>query len=201
MKVLSKAGDFVRLIPLMTRMSAGVVVHGIRRHYVRASLRKKTVNIDPTARIIGPELIDFSPYSSVGLFSRIAAVSTPECDVAPLLKVDERTWIGDNVNIHAQCGVITIGKGCLIANAVLITSCTHRVISDKHLMQDEPFIGQDVHIGDDVWIGAGVIVLPGSRIGDGAVVGAGAVVRGTVAPYDIVVGVPIKVIGSRKNRD
>jgi virginiamycin A acetyltransferase len=58
----------------------------------------------------------------------------------------------------------------------------------------------DVHIGDDVWIGAGVMVMPGSSIGHGAVIGAGAVVRGTVAPYEIVVGIPAKSIGSRKNR-
>ena len=48
----------------------------------------------------------------------------------------------------------------------------------------------DVEIGDDVWIGAGTMIFPGSKIGQGAVIGAGAVVRGTVAPYEIVVGIP-----------
>ena len=55
-----------------------------------------------------------------------------------------------------------------------------------------------VHIGNDVWIGDRVMIMPGVHIGDGSVIGAGAVVTGDIPPYSIAVGVPAKVIRSRK---
>jgi acetyltransferase-like isoleucine patch superfamily enzyme len=42
--------------------------------------------------------------------------------------------------------------------------------------------------------------LRGVTIGDGAVVGAGAVVKHDVSSYNVVAGVPAKVIGSRTLR-
>ena len=52
-------------------------------------------------------------------------------------------------------------------------------------------------VGHDVWIGHGAIVLPGRTIGTGAVVAAGAVVTKDVAPYQIVAGVPARMVRDR----
>lgn len=52
-------------------------------------------------------------------------------------------------------------------------------------------------IGHDVWIGHGVTIVAGVTIGHGAVIAAGAVVTRNVAPYEIVGGVPARVIGNR----
>ena len=52
-------------------------------------------------------------------------------------------------------------------------------------------------IGNDVWIGAGALILSGVRIGDGAVIAAGAVVNKDVEPFDIVGGVPARLIRKR----
>jgi acetyltransferase-like isoleucine patch superfamily enzyme len=52
-------------------------------------------------------------------------------------------------------------------------------------------------IGDDVWIGARAIVLRGVTVGTGAIIGAGAVVTKDVAPYQIVAGVPARVLRGR----
>jgi acetyltransferase-like isoleucine patch superfamily enzyme len=55
-----------------------------------------------------------------------------------------------------------------------------------------------VVIEDDVWIGAHVFIRGGVRIGKGAVIAAGAVVVEDVMEYQIVGGVPAKVIGDRE---
>ena len=54
-----------------------------------------------------------------------------------------------------------------------------------------------VTIGHDVWIGHGAIVLPGRRIGHGAVIAAGAVVVRDVASYEIVGGLPARLLKRR----
>jgi acetyltransferase-like isoleucine patch superfamily enzyme len=54
-----------------------------------------------------------------------------------------------------------------------------------------------VIIENDVWVGTGAIIMSGARLRNGCVVGAGAVVRGEVAPYAVVGGVPARVLRNR----
>ena len=61
---------------------------------------------------------------------------------------------------------------------------------------DIPFKGNTV-IGNDVWIGQNAVILPGVHVGDGAVIGANSVVGSDVAPYNIVIGNPAKVLRKR----
>jgi acetyltransferase-like isoleucine patch superfamily enzyme len=56
---------------------------------------------------------------------------------------------------------------------------------------------QPVSIGPDVWVGANAFIAPGVTVGPGAIVGAGAVVVSNVAPYQIVGGVPSRVLRPR----
>lgn len=58
-----------------------------------------------------------------------------------------------------------------------------------------------VSIGSDVWIGCQAVVMPGLHVGDGAVVGAGAVVTHNVGDYEIVAGVPARILGHRWDRE
>jgi acetyltransferase-like isoleucine patch superfamily enzyme len=44
------------------------------------------------------------------------------------------------------------------------------------------------------------VILPGVEVGAGALVGAGAVVVRDVAPYEIVVGAPARVVGDVRER-
>lgn len=67
-------------------------------------------------------------------------------------------------------------------------------------MQAAPVICSPVSIGEDSWIGRGVAVLKGSKVGNGAIVGANAVVRGDIPQNAIAVGIPARVVKSRRSQ-
>ena len=113
------------------------------------------------------------------------------------------------VRIGSFCGVnpftVLYGLGDLnIGNYVRIaTHCV--VIPANHIFDDPdvPITGQGltklgIVIEDDVWVGAGARILDGCVIGKGSVIGAGTVLTKSVAPWSIVVGVPGRVVGSRR---
>jgi len=54
-----------------------------------------------------------------------------------------------------------------------------------------------VVIENDVWIGANAVILPGVHIANGAVIAAGSVVTHNVGAYEIVGGIPARVIRHR----
>ena len=62
-------------------------------------------------------------------------------------------------------------------------------------------IGSKTSIGDYAWICTRSIILPGVKVGKYAVVAAGAVVTKDVADFEIVGGIPAKVIGMREEKD
>jgi sugar O-acyltransferase (sialic acid O-acetyltransferase NeuD family) len=53
----------------------------------------------------------------------------------------------------------------------------------------------NVEVGSVAFVGAGATILPGVRVGRRATVGAGAVVTKDVAPFEVVVGNPARVVG------
>jgi acetyltransferase-like isoleucine patch superfamily enzyme len=111
------------------------------------------------------------------------------------LKIGEDTIIGDHAFFDGRAK-LTIGNHVDIASEVKIYNSEHDLNSD-----DFHAINEKVEIGDYVFIGPRVIILPGVKIGKGAVVAAGAVVTKNVNDFEIVGGVPAKVIGERKNKD
>lgn len=92
---------------------------------------------------------------------------------------------------------VEIGRDCLIGPGCFITDANHGT-ADGVAPAKQPCQPQPTILEDEVWLGAKVTVLAGVRIGRGAVVGAGAVVTKNVEPFQIVAGVPAKVIGTRK---
>ena len=55
----------------------------------------------------------------------------------------------------------------------------------------------DIIIGNDVWIGHEAMIMSGVTIGNGARIGSRAVVTKNVNPYEVVVGVPARVVKKR----
>ena len=98
--------------------------------------------------------------------------------------------------IDARGGVV-IGDYVMVGPYAVIASSNH-----AHKQTDVPMATVDhvmapVKIGNDVWIGAHAVITGGVTIGNGVVVSAGAVVTKDVADYQIVGGVPARVIAQR----
>ena len=128
----------------------------------------------------------------------------PAIDPSSEIIIDENSslLIGDDVFIGKNCNLRVNRKTCIgshvrIAQMVSIIGGQYSYRSKNELISMQPFQSDDVAIGDDVWLGVGVVVLPGVSIGNGAVVGAGTIVTHNVAPYSVVVGNPMRVIGER----
>lgn len=111
--------------------------------------------------------------------------------------------IGRNTSINTGCvidgtGNVIIGNDVRIAAYVIINSVDHKFTDTDTPIRMQAYIGAPVIIEDDVWIGANVIINKGVTIGKGSVIGAGSVVTKDIPPYSVAVGVPCKVIKSRK---
>jgi len=112
--------------------------------------------------------------------------------------IGERSHIDQFCTLYGQGGLI-IGDHCAIASGVIIYSQSNQYVSaPQELIVHQPVVYAPVQIGRDVWIGANAVVLPGVTIGDHAVVAAGAVVSHDVGEWEIVAGVPARVIGNRE---
>lgn len=111
---------------------------------------------------------------------------------ASKISIGRDSIIGENAVLDGR-DKLMIGDHVDIASEVMIYNAEHDI-------NDENFkaITAPVEIGDYVFVGPRAIILPGVKIGKGAVVAAGAVVTGNVGEFEIVGGVPAKVIGERK---
>lgn len=111
------------------------------------------------------------------------------------IEIGAGTIVGQRAFLDGRGGLI-IGNNVDIASEVMIYTSEHNINADDFVATSEP-----VEIGDYVFIGPRVIILPGVKVGRGAVLAAGAVVTRAVGEFEIVGGVPAKVIGERTNKD
>lgn len=119
------------------------------------------------------------------------------CKPGPSILIGDHTFLGRGCEFNIS-GQIHIGNHCLVASGVKFIDHDHGLALDA-LMRLQPCTQSPIVLADDVWIGANAIILKGTSIGVGAIVAAGAVVRSDVAPYDIVGGVPARVLKNRRH--
>ena len=113
--------------------------------------------------------------------------------------------IGDHTIIGPYCFLsgesIQIGAQCLIAPQVGIFANNHEFSDPLRYIRQQGHSYKGIVIGDDCWVGAGAKILDGVTIGQGCVIGAGAVVAKSLPSYAIAVGIPAKIVGTRKQGD
>lgn len=108
------------------------------------------------------------------------------------IEIGQDSVIGDRAFLDGR-DRLKIGSHTDIASEVMIYNSEHDINSS-----DFSAFNQPVEIGDYVFIGPRAIILPNVKIGKGAIIGAGAVVTKNVDEYEVVGGVPARVIGERK---
>jgi maltose O-acetyltransferase len=114
----------------------------------------------------------------------------------------ENLSLGDGVsvprNIHMDArGGLTLADYALIGFESVILTHTHNSDDPNSPIQQQGMFSKPVHIGPRTWLGTRVIIQPGVTVGEGAIVGSGAVVTKDIAPYDVVAGVPARVLRNR----
>lgn len=109
----------------------------------------------------------------------------------------DKLIMGENSVINARCRIDTrskveIGKNVSISSDVIILTADH----DMNHFNFEAR-SKSVKIDDYVWIGTRAMIMPGVTIGKGAVIAAGSVVTKDVGEFDVVGGIPAKLIKKR----
>lgn len=114
-----------------------------------------------------------------------------------LIKVGAEFHVG--ACCHIDCsGKVTIGDRVTLSDRVQIFTHIHPIDYVPENWRGAPVIFTELVIGNDAWIGASAIVLPTvSYIGRGAVIAAGSVVSKNVEDFEVVAGVPARVLKKR----
>lgn len=168
--------------PPSLRWQAGRVVTRLIYRRAFARIGRGTVIVSPRV-LRGVDRIELGERCAVYPGAWLQC----EPDGGPITIAND-TYLGHGVHIHAG-DPISIGSGCVVADAVLVTSTDHVRDADRsRSVKVGPIV-----IEDDVFIGQNAIVLGGVRIGAGATIGAGAVVTKNVPAGAVAVGVPARV--------
>ena len=130
------------------------------------------------------------PQSTIHMMARIYHPSGISIGQGSL--IGERVTLDGRRQLPNSRGGLSIGNHVDIASEVMIWTSKHDVKSSEMKTVEERVV-----IGDYVFIGPRAIIMPGVIIGEGAVIAAGAIVTKDVEPYQIVAGLPAKVIDQR----
>jgi acetyltransferase-like isoleucine patch superfamily enzyme len=139
------------------------------------------------------------------------------------ISLGERVYVGRNTNIYCKNGNITVGENvsfsanCIVFSSNELTMKKNSVVAAfTYLLSGGEYDLDDVtplamqkgtctqgplEIGEDCWLGAGAKVLDGASLGDHCVLGAGSVANKPIPANSIAVGVPARVVKTRKTAE
>lgn len=196
---------FVYLIFLIKKISNFYNREASKLQLKKLSIYDTSIILGKNAKITGTYIkisskTVFGDY--VTLNSRYGKISIGQqvriADFACLLPHEGSISIGDNSTINPFTIIDGHGKGVRIAAHCMIISSNHVFESTDKFIYEQGLSSKGIVIEDDVWIGSGCKILDGVHIGKGAIIAAGAVVTNNVGGYEIVGGVPAKLIKKRK---
>ena len=178
----------VQLLSIAGMRLADSVRTALWRSNLGASGAGVRILADTTIRF--PGQIELGDGASIGRHTRIDSEFH-----------DAKCIIGSNSYVDRDAildfsGTLIIGQRVVISEAVIVYPHSHGHNPKSEARKTPLFIA------DDVWIGSRTIISEDvRRIGRGAIIGAGAVVTKEVGDWQIVGGVPARVIGSRPSND
>jgi UDP-2-acetamido-3-amino-2,3-dideoxy-glucuronate N-acetyltransferase len=147
--------------------------------------------------IFQPDLVNLYGCR-VGAKTRIGAFVEIQknASVGERCKISSHTFICEGVAIEDE---VFIGHGVMFTN----DPYPHAVNEDGTLQTDADWTVVPTRVKRRAAIGSNATIMAGVIIGESALVGAGAVVTKNVGDYEIVAGVPARVIGDvrQRNRD
>jgi|GEM_PF-1800729 len=146
--------------------------------------------IHRTASIKNKKLIEIGKYAEIQEYVIIKTFQNA-------VKIGKYTQINPFTVIYGGSGVY-IGDNVMIAPHCMIASGNHNHKQlDKPIRHSTDVSKGPITIEDGVWIGANSTIIDGVTIGHNAVVSANSVVTKNVLPFDVVGGVPARVIANR----
>jgi acetyltransferase-like isoleucine patch superfamily enzyme len=145
-------------------------------------------------RIFQPELVNLYGCT-VGAETKIGA----------FVEIQKNAAIGARCKISSHsfiCEGVTVEDEVFIGHGVMFTNDPYpRAVNDDGTLQvDTDWSVVRTTVRRRAAIGSNATIMAGITIGEHALVGAGAVVTRDVADYEIVAGVPARVIGDRRQR-
>ena len=151
----------------------------------------KGVEVFAQAQILNPEVIELADGVRIDDYARIVGGKG--------IKIGKYVHFCSFSSIYGG-GSAELGEYCGITQGVRFLTGTEGMAGVMTAAAPDEI--RDASTGHTVmephgFIGANAVIMPNIIIGRGAVVGAGAVVTRNVGPWDIVGGVPARVIGKR----
>lgn len=108
------------------------------------------------------------------------------------VKIGIGTYMNGGRIASSSRAKINIGKYCAIGFNVNILGISHAPEYPTGPVRS--IVEKVITIGNGVWIGSNVVIMPGVKIGNYSVVGANAVVTKDVLDFEVVGGVPAKLL-------
>lgn len=150
--------------------------------------------------------------------SKVVNFISPDARLGKNVKVWNFTYIGagtivgDNVKIGSLAHIdydVRIGRGTRIEGSVYIPPMSrigkNVFIGPAAVLTNDPYPPSGKMVGvtieDDAVVGARAVIKAGVTVGKGSVVAMGAVVTKDIPPGKVVMGVPARVVYTRKEFD